>query len=118
MGGDDNEEVVVKYGGGKLGHRSWIKYIEEQIFNEPIFEALWNNVSASLKALDETPEWNADWTPKNKADEWKVVNDFGVKWFPLKFGSTDVGKQKSFASVFEYHVKSKRGDWLKIVLIR
>ena len=83
MVGDDNEEVVVKYGGGKLGHRSWIKYIEEQIFNEPIFEALWNNVSESLKALNATPEWNADWSPKKKGEEGKLVNDFGVKWATL-----------------------------------
>ena len=82
-----------------MGHLSWIKYIEEKTFNEPIFDALWNNVSESLKALNETPEWNADWNPKKEVDKWKLVNDFGVKWFPLKFESTDVGKQKSIASV-------------------
>ena len=115
MGGQIEEETE-KYDGGNLGHLSWLRLMRAKVFNEPIFEALWENKSDDIKALNSPPEWSADFDIATKADEWKLVTKFGMKWFPMLFGSTDKGKQKSIACVFDYHVKKKRGDWLEIVL--
>ena len=65
-------------------------------------KVLWENHSDGTKALDEPPKWNADWKVADKTAEWKLVTDFGVKRFPLKFGRTDMSKQQSIACVFEY----------------
>ena len=98
MGGQTQGENE-KYDGGNLGHLSWLRLMTAKTFNEPIFEALWENDPEEIKALNEPPEWNADCDIAKNADQWKLVTDFGMKWFPMLFGSTDKGKQKSIACV-------------------
>ncbi len=75
-------------------------------FNEPIYAALWKNDNDEVTELVAPPEWRLDWKIDAKKAEWKLAQAFG----------TDKGKQKSFASVFEYHITSKRGEWFEIVL--
>ena len=116
MAKSKESEDAEKYGGGKIGHRSWLKHMDKLTFNEPIYAALWKNDHDEITELIAPPEWGPDWKIDAKKAEWKLAQAFGTKWFPLKFGSTDKGKQKSFASVFEYHITSKRGEWFEIVL--
>ena len=100
-----------KYGGGKIGHRSWLRAMDKWTFNEPIYSALWTNDHEGISELLSPPEWQSGWSIEDLPEYWKSVQRFGMRWFPLKFGSVDKGKQRSFASVFEYHVKTKRGEW-------
>ena len=94
MGGLDNDEIE-KYGGGTIGHLTWLRIMQDCVFNEPIFEALWKNDPNDIEALSKPPKWYADYDIAKKSDEWKLALDFGMKYFPLKFGSTDKSKQKS-----------------------
>ena len=107
MGGEEVENIE-KYGGGKIGHLTWLRIMREQTFNEPIFTALWVNDPAEMKALNKPPEWNAEMDIAENKEEWKKAVAFGMKWFPNKFGSVDTGRQKSMACVFKFHVKGKR----------
>ena len=79
-----------KYCGGKIGHRSWLKAMDRLTFNEPIFAALWNNVEEDVSVLNSPPEWRAEWKIEDRKVEWKKVLAYGMKWFPLNFGSADL----------------------------
>ena len=60
-------EDTEKYGGGKIGHRSWLKAMDKLTFNEPIYSALWNNDHDGISELLLPPECKADWS----VDKWK-----------------------------------------------
>ena len=52
MGGQTQGENE-KYDGGNLGHLSWLRLMTAKTFNEPIFEALWENDPEEIKASEQ-----------------------------------------------------------------
>ena len=67
MGGQTQGENE-KYDGGNLGHLSWLRLMTAKTFNEPIFEALWENDPEEIKALNELHKF-----PKMTATEIRRV---------------------------------------------